>query len=83
MCSALLGKTKEVNLKVWIGKNDGTDIDEIEDPTENQRLMLSCLHPGALYRTGDDEKGTDKDYYVERIEIYLMDDFMTVVVKDA
>ena len=70
-------------MNIWIGKNDGTDIDEIENPTEAQRLMLSCLHPGALYRTGDDEKGTGRDYYVERIEIYLMDAFMTVVVRDA
>lgn len=64
-------------MEIWIGKNDGTDIDTIKNPTKNQKFMLSCLRPGTLYKTRE-----EKDYRVERVEIYLKDDFMAIVVAD-
>ena len=66
---------------IWIGKNDGTTILAIKNPSLEQLILyLSLVHQKTVIRMGSVEENNDKEYWVERIELGIKEDWLAIVV---
>ena len=66
---------------IWIGKNDGTTILAIKNPSLEQLILYSSLvHQKTVIRMGSVEENNDKEYWVERIELGIKEDWLAIVV---
>lgn len=69
-------------MTIWIGKNNGITILEIKRPTHDELLFYLFAAKGGYFTIGSPETNDDRIYYIERIDLYHKENFISIVVRD-